>query len=196
MDTIRVARQRQVEAGQLEQLRAIYDDSFPPHERADFSFLVDCLASGARWFFVATRDDALLGFAMIVPFVTRDIHLLEYLAVSRDARGAGIGGKLLDGVTAAIRHSQSAIGILLEAEPDDEGDADERALRARRIAFYARHGAQAVDAPNYRVPLADRAGTMRMRLLWLPLAANAAAPRGEKLRECTAGILEKSYGVR
>ncbi|MCI0478072.1 MAG: hypothetical protein L0Y55_17660, partial [Anaerolineales bacterium] len=88
-------------------------------------------------------------------------------------------------------------GILLEVEPDDEGDADERAIRQRRIAFYARHGARVIDsAPNYRVPLADRAGTMRMKLLWLPLAANAETPRGEKLRECVVGILEKSYGVK
>ncbi|MBM3127461.1 MAG: hypothetical protein FJ009_02355 [Chloroflexi bacterium] len=201
MDTISVARQSQVEIGQLERFRAIYDDSFPPHERADFSSLVDSIAAESRWLYTATRDDALLGFAIIVPFVAREVHLLEYLAVSCDARSGGIGGILLDGIVAAIRNpalsevegSHFAIGLILEVEPDDEGDADERALRARRIAFYARHGAQTIDAPNYRAPLADRAGTMRMKLLWLPLA-DAAAPRGEKLRECITGILEKSYG--
>ena len=65
-----------------------------------------------------------------------------------------------------------------------------------RIDFYRRHGAQGVtDAPNYRVPLADRTGTMRMKLLWLPMAENAEMPRGEKLRECVMGVLEKSYGM-
>jgi GNAT superfamily N-acetyltransferase len=202
VETINVIRQTQIAAKQWESFRAIYLDSFPSYERAEFASLTASIVSGARWLFTATRDDDLIGFAIIVPFVVRDVHLLEYLAVSRAARSGGIGGALLDGAVAAIRNSQfaihnsqSAIGLILEVEPDDEGAADERALRARRIAFYARHGAQSVDAPNYRVPLADRAGTMRMKLLWLPVVANAAAPRGEKLRECVAGILEKSYEV-
>jgi ribosomal protein S18 acetylase RimI-like enzyme len=183
-------------AEQLEQLRAIYLDSFPSYERADFSFLVESIAAGERWLFTATRDDSLLGFAILVPRIARDIHLLEYLAVARDARGAGIGGRLLDDVRAAIRDAQSARGILLEVEHDAEGVADERALRARRLAFYLRHGARVIDdAPNYRVPLTDRAGTLRMKLLWLPVATNADAPRGEALRACVAGIFSKSYGV-
>jgi ribosomal protein S18 acetylase RimI-like enzyme len=197
MTPIQITRQARFGSPHADQLHAIYDDSFPSYERAEFSFLRDSIAAGTRWLYTATRDDDLLGFAIVVPHITREVHLLEYLAVSRDARGSGIGGILLTQVVSAIRDAQSAIGLILEVEPDDEGNADERALRARRIAFYRRHGARSIDgAPDYRVPLADRAGTMRMKLLWLPLAANAAAPRGDNLRECVAGILEKSYGVK
>ncbi|MCI0476220.1 MAG: GNAT family N-acetyltransferase, partial [Anaerolineales bacterium] len=142
LGTLLVAQLSHLAPVQFEQLRAIYDDSFPPHERADFSFLVDSIASGARWFFAATRNDDLLGFAIIVPDIARDAHLLDYLAVSRDARGGGIGGILLRHVVDATRASGNIAGILLEVEPDDEGDADERAIRQRRIAFYARHGAR------------------------------------------------------
>lgn len=196
MDAFEITAPRQLEAKWLESFRAIYLDSFPSYERADFSFLVESIAAGERWLFTATRDDSLLGFAILVPRIARDIHLLEYLAVARNARGAGIGGRLLDGVRAAIRDAQSARGILLEVEHDAEGVADERALRARRLAFYLRHGARVIDdAPNYRVPLTDRAGTLRMKLLWLPVTADADVPRGEALRACIAGILRKSYGV-
>lgn len=196
LDTLRVTQASQIALEHFEPLRAIYLDSFPPYERADFSFLVESIATGTRWLYTASRGDALLGFAIIVPHIARDIHLLEYLAVARVARNQGIGAALLGGLVNAIRHSPFAIGLILEVESDDEGDADERALRARRIAFYQRNGARVIDdARDYRVPLADRPGTMRMKLLWLPLVASTAAPRGENLRECVTGILAKSYGM-
>ena len=197
MDGIRVAEQTRLASKSRDQLRAIYHDSFPVHERADFAFLVDSIAAGERWFFTATRGDELFGFAIIVPYVARDVHLLEYLAVARQARSAGIGGVLLKHSVDAPRANGSIAGILLEVEHDDDGDADERALRARRIAFYERNGARLVEGvPNYRVPLIGCTGTMRMKLLWLAVDANVEAPRGGKLRECVAGILERSYGLR
>lgn len=197
MDGIRVAEQTRLASKSRDQLRAIYHDGFPPHARADLAFVVDSIAAGERWLFTATRGDDLFGFAIIVPYVTRDVHLLEYLAVARQARSAGIGGILLKHSVDAARANGSIAGILLEVEHDDDGDADERALRARRIAFYERNGARLVEGvPNYRVPLIGCTGTMRMKLLWLPIAANAPPPRGDKLRECVVGILERSYGLR
>lgn len=194
---LRVTQLLSLTPDQFLRLRAIYLDSFPSYERAEFAFLTRSIAAGERWLYAATRGDTLLGFAIIVPHVARGIHLLEYFAVARAARNQGIGGHLLTEVGDAIRNTQYTIGLLLEIEPDDEGNADERALRARRLAFYQRNGAHMIEeARAYRVPLADRAGTMRMKLLWLPLAANVAMPSGDVLRACIRGILEKSYGVR
>lgn len=196
MVALEITAPRQLDAKELESFRAIYLDSFPPHERADFSFLARSIAAGERWLFTAARGDALLGFAIVVPAVTRAAHLLEYLAVARAARKGRIGSRLLAHVIHAIRDAPSALGMLIEVEPDDEGDADERALRARRIAFYARHGARVIDAArDYRVPRADGAGTLRMKLLWLPIDARTDAPQGDALRERIVGILRKSYGV-
>lgn len=195
-DAIVITQLSQFSAKHAKQFRAIYLDSFPPHERAEFPSLIESIATGTRWFFAATCNDDLLGLAIIVPCVVADVHLLEYLAVDASARNAGIGGKLLQSVVAAIRVTRPAIGLLIEVEPNDEGNAAERKLRARRIEFYRRHGALVVeDAPNYRVPLTDREGTMRMKLLWLPIVENVEAPRGDKLRACVRGILEKSYGA-
>lgn len=181
---------------QMESFRAIYLDSFPPHERAEFGFLVESIATGTRWFFGATRGDTLLGFAILVPDIARDIHLLEYLAVSRDARNLGIGGKLLDHVANTLRDQSATRGLLLEVETDDEGDADTRALRARRIAFYRRHGARWVDRlPNYRVPIGN-AATMRMKLLWLPLNPATDLPDDATLRQCLVEIYTRSYELQ
>lgn len=186
----------QLDAQQWEQLNAIYLDSFPPYERVDFSFLLQSVKAGERWLVTATRDNTALGFAILVPAIGSGIHLLEYLAVARKARGCGIGGGLLEHTrTLCARAGRIIRGLLIEVEHDEEGDANERIVRQRRIAFYARHGACMVDAaPQYRVPLADRAGAMRMKLLWLPITPHAAAPRGEALRQCVTGIFTKSYG--
>lgn len=94
MDPITVTRRTQFSAKHAEQFRAIYLDNFPPHERADFSYLLDSIAQGGRWFFAATRGNDLVGFAIIVPQVASDVHLLEYLAVARESRNSGIGGTL------------------------------------------------------------------------------------------------------
>ncbi|MCX7839761.1 MAG: GNAT family N-acetyltransferase [Anaerolineae bacterium] len=181
---------------QCEQLNTIYLDSFPPYERADFLFLLQSIRAGERWLFTALQNDNVLGLAILVPFIARGIHLLEYLAVARDARGHGIGGRLLEHVVDVARATRTVRGIVIEVEHDEEGDATERVVRQRRIAFYARHGACVVDAaPQYRAPLADRVGVMRIKLLWLPIATDATAPRGDELRECITGIFTKSYGL-
>lgn len=196
MSPILFTQPTRLSASQVKQLRAIYLDSFPPYERADFSSVLQSIEADERWLVIATRANTVLGFAVLVPFIARDVHLLEYLAVARETRGRGIGGRMLEYVcTKCARALHIIQGLLIEVEHDEEGDANERVVRQRRIAFYARHGACVVDAaPQYRVPLADRAGTMRIKLLWLPIVQNATAPRGDALRECVTGIFIKSYG--
>ena len=191
---MRVVQSSSFVVEQLEQLRAIYLDSFPSYERADFSYLLNSIARGERWCFTAMQDDEILGLAIIVPHVASDIHLLEYLAVSNQVRGRGIGGRLLEEVITAMRAIPGTLGLLIEVEPADEGNQAERRLRARRLEFYRRRGARLVEGvPDYRVPMADREGTLRMILLWLPVTQNVERPHRDTLREGVTGILVKSY---
>ena len=193
-DRITITQPSQQSSKHTGQLRAIYFDSFPPHVRVDFAYLLASIAQGGRWLFAATRDDDLLGMAIVVPHVASDFHLLEYLAVARDTRSAGIGSMLLQHIVARMRAQGDGAGMFIEVESDDEGDPVEKSLRARRIGFYKRHGARMVEcAPDYRAPLADSDGTMRMKLLWLAINENAPVPHGAKLRECLRGILVTSY---
>lgn len=176
-------------------LREIYLDSFPPHERIDFTSLVASIVSGTRWLYTATDQEQLMGFAISIPRIAADVHLLEYLAVTRYARNGGIGGTLLDNLVDAIRAEDNVSGILLEVETDEEGADAERSLRQRRIGFYQRHGARLIEcAPHYRAPTDTADQTIAMKLLWLPINSTTEPPRGEKLRECIRGICEKSYG--
>ncbi len=193
---VTISQVRQLAPLHAEQCRAIYLDSFPSYERVDFATVLHSLAHGKRWLFIAQDGENVVGFAVIVPHVAREMHLLEYLAVARVVRGHGIGGQLLGFVKDALRAARTARGLVLEVEDDTEGNAAERILRQRRIAFYERYGARVIEnTTHYRVPMTDRPGTLRLKLLWLPLVTDAAVPRGARLRECVTGILTQSYGL-
>jgi ribosomal protein S18 acetylase RimI-like enzyme len=187
--SIRITRTAQLAPAHAAQFRAIYEASFPPAEREDFESYARRIAAGARWFFGAFRDDALIGLATFVPNIAPHIHLLEFLAIASEARSGGIGGQLLDEATRTL-----AADLMLEVESDDECAEEERKLRQQRIRFYQRHGAQVVTGLDYRIPRTDGRGTLPMKLMWLSPRGNAV-PRGEKLRACIAGIYTQCYGL-
>ena len=187
-----------VESKQVEPLRAIYFDSFPPPERGDFNDWLNEIAEGKRWLFLAEARCQIIGYATILPWVTADAHLLEYLAIARDCRGLNFGAQLLEHVADTMRALGKADGIFLEVESDDVDTATdaERYLRKRRIAFYTRNGAAIVDcAPRYRVPSLVGGDPLKMKIMWLPLRESAAPPHGQQLRECIIGSFTLDYGL-
>jgi len=176
------------------QLRAIHLSSFPPSERGDFDEWLAEISAGNKWLYIATIDDALVGYATILPNVAPQVYFLEYLAVAREHRNAGIGGQLLRHLARELRGK--ANGLIWEVETPDVGTPDERQLRARRIAFYSRNGGMPIDcAPRFRAPNLAGGEPVEEKLMWLSLAENSAPPRGEALRECIVGILTRDYGL-
>lgn len=191
-----VERFTPIPAQYLPAFRVIYLDGFPPHERAEFSELVESVETGTRWFFGATRAEILLGFATLVPNVARGVHLLEYLAVARAIRNEGIGGQLLDDLVRQLRAQDATHALVIEAEAEDGGDEAERALRRRRIAFYQRHGAQLIPGTEwYRAPNANDAGSTAMKLMWLALDTTCGLPPKNQVRDCVRGIYTRDYGL-
>ena len=69
-----------------------------------------------------------------------DFLFVDYLLVAREARGQGLGRRLLDGLKARGKP------ILLEVEPLDYADTD----TVKRQRFYAREGFRAAEAIAYR----------------------------------------------
>ena len=178
----------------LAQLRATHLDSFPPNERGDFDEWLAEISAGDKWLYTATIDDALVGYATILPGIAPRVYFLEYLAVAREHRNAGIGGQLLRHLARELRGKAS--GLIWEVESPDIGTPDERKIRARRIAFYARNGGMLIDcAPRFRAPNLAGGEPVEEKLMWLSLNGNDAPPRGEALRECIVGILTRDYGL-
>ncbi len=178
---------------QIERFCAINAEAFPPSERKPCSSILDEIAVGARWLFTGTHDGSLVGFAVLMPNVARDIHLLEFLAVDRAWRGKGVGSRLLESIVRQVRTSAS--GILIEVESDKAGPLEERRIRQQRIGFYVGNGAEVVNCPfAYSAPNQAGGENVRMKLMWLALR-DEGAPTGRRLLECIDGIYTKCYGL-
>jgi GNAT superfamily N-acetyltransferase len=189
-----------VESKQVEPLRAIYFDSFPPPERGDFNDWLNEIAEGKRWLFLAEARRQIIGYATILPWVTANAHLLEYLAIASGHRNQNFGAQLFRHVAKTMRALGKADGIFWEVESDatDTGtDADaETDLRRRRVAFYARNGGEVIEcAPRYRVPSLTGGEPLKMKIMWLSLREGAAPPRGQPLRECIISSYVLDYGL-
>ncbi|WP_102347332.1 GNAT family N-acetyltransferase [Bacillus sp. Marseille-P3661] len=71
---------------------------------------------------------------------TEDFIFIDYLFVSKDARGQGLGHKLLD------KLKQTSKPIILEVEPVDYEDTDTE----KRLRFYKREGFKHAESIGYR----------------------------------------------
>ena len=74
-----------------------------------------------------------LGFAITI--LHKDIVLLDYLAVSPDRRGNGLGSQILE----QLNHRYEGKRILLEIE-DPDARCKNKEERLRRRSFYLRNG--------------------------------------------------------
>ena len=194
MNNLQITQQSQLAPNLVEQFQTIYFDSFPPHERGDFSAILEAIRATKCWLFPATSGGDLVGFAIFMPNFTRDVHYLMYLAVSRNARSGGIGGILLERVVNLLRAAGNTSGILFEVETDDEGDADERQLRKRRITFYQRHHARLIESiTHYRAPSAVSGKLLNLKLMWLPMDPTTETPSGIQLREYIIALYARGY---
>jgi ribosomal protein S18 acetylase RimI-like enzyme len=193
---LHITQQSQLAPELVEQFRTIYLDSFPPHERGDFALLLESIRADKCRLFTATAGDDLVGFAILMPNITRGVHYLVYLAVSRNARSGGIGGILLERAVELLRAAGNTTGILFEVETDDEGTADERQLRKRRIAFYQRHNARLIESvTHFRAPSAISGELLNLKLMWLPMNPTTETPAGARLREYIVALYARGYGL-
>ena len=118
--------------------RAYHEDlerAFPPRELKPLSSIEGQARLGRYQVWGAEEDGAVLGTAF---FWLGDPGqaLLDYLCVSEDRRGRGIGSEMLR----RMRALGGWTAVLGEAEaPEAAPDPD---LARRRLAFYARNGAR------------------------------------------------------
>ena len=118
---------------QLADIEALYLDAFPREERKPFSLMLKKCEEGSMEMLALEQDGRFLGLAIMI--LHGEIALLDYLAVSPDARGGGVGTWTL----AALKSRYPDRHLLIEIEDPDE-PADNTAERVRRRAFYLRNG--------------------------------------------------------
>jgi GNAT superfamily N-acetyltransferase len=180
-------------------VRRIYEEGFPPHQRADFAELSD-RRQGGEFALVLVRTGQSgsgqpCGLAMLRSLGDTGWVFLRYFVVDHRQRGQGLGGLLWDHLTARLRADGFTLLVFDLDDPAEPGHGpDEVSVRARRIGFYQRHGASLLPATGYRTPHVTAHGTssgasVEADLDWTPmllmtaqLADDRAAPDDDWVR--------------
>ena len=161
---------RDPSAGDLAQVRLIYETNFTPVEQTPFSLLADWLKSDTLMLLVARArgDQRILGMAMLLPLQDTPSTHLMYLAVDRERHDQGIGGAFFRQMIDFLSEHTDANALFWElypARPDQPDHIDNR-----RIRFYKRLGASVVtEALHYVAPNYLEGGVIPCWLMWVPL---------------------------
>lgn len=122
-------------AMQLEQVEALYMRAFPPAERKPFALIRrKCTKGDVEILTIETADGAFAGEAITVKCGA--LVLVDYLAVSEEKRGCGVGSAALH----LLRERYAGKRLFLEIESTKEENAPNAEQRAKRKAFYLRNG--------------------------------------------------------
>ena len=133
-------------------VRGIYEEGFPPHQRADFAELSDGRQSG-EIALALVRGGQPSGFAMLRPLGGTGWVFLRYFVVDRHQRGQGLGGVLWDLLAARVRAAGFTLLVFDVEDPAEPSHGPgEASIRSRRIRFYERHGARLLPVTGYRTP--------------------------------------------
>lgn len=133
-------------ATELEAIREIYIEAFPPEERRPWEEIAspDTQKSGPKLMGIYHKEQ-IAGLVAIWDF--EKFIYIEHLAVDRSLRGSNIGGRAID-----LLKLQTAKPLLLEVEP---AESNPEALANRRINFYRRHGFDIIGRDYIQPPYGD-----------------------------------------
>lgn len=178
-------------------VRAIYEEAFPPQQRAPFDELIAGARKGDRFFVVVTGTADPVGFAALSQLKSIECVFVEYFAVARHRRGRGIGAGLWEEMLRTLEERHEPLRLVLEVEdPDEPGIAAEKVeVRRRRIRFWERCGARLLADHGYTMPDLG-GGTEPLRLMWAdPTMPTAARPTGEELFQLIRALYVEGYGL-
>ena len=157
-----ISRIHSASGPEFEGLVRIYSDAHPSSERKSVQALAAMVARPDYYFFVASRETSILGFAIVLCFAESDACLLEYMAVGSEMRNHGIGRLLF---AEAVAQPDIATRFLLAEVDSDKLPSPSSTLNTRRKSFYRRLGCREIEGLNYRMPLVSTALPPPMDLL-------------------------------
>ena len=126
----------------LYEIKEIYDthmqEAFPQSELRPYRNIEMLYKNGNYVCYGLYDDENLLAYAYFSRTQGGKYTLLDYFAVLKELRGTGIGSRFFPLLHEKMHDTD---GFLIEVESvESTDDADEKALRQRRIAFYERNG--------------------------------------------------------
>lgn len=177
----------------VKQVWTIAEDSFPPEEREPCLAFLEPIENGRSTLYIARQEEKMVGFTKLTHLGRSAIYFMEYLAVDRKFRNRSIGSTIIAFLRQDLQGQPNA-GMLLEVEPPQMAEGQERQLRERRIRFYQRHGAARIlDHDAYRMPSTIDEGSLWMHLMWLPFRAGDLPPANLSLKGLLNLLFQESY---
>jgi ribosomal protein S18 acetylase RimI-like enzyme len=110
------------------------------------------------------RPPAVVGFSVVYVPKDEPFCLIEYMAIDREYRNAGIGTNLFRNTVRTVHSERGDIPILLEVDSEREPSNDRISRKARK-QFYRKRGCLQVDGLSYRLPLLDQGAPPKMDLM-------------------------------
>jgi GNAT superfamily N-acetyltransferase len=172
------------------QLRRIYEQGFPPHQRASFAEVTSRRQDG-ELALALTSGGQPCGFAMLRPLGGTGWVYLRYFVVDHGQRGRGLGGLLWEHLTARLAGAGFTLLVFDVEDPDEPAcGPDQSEVRFRRIRFYQRHGASLLPVTGYRAPhaAAEASGWSPMLLMTAPLSGDQVALDPAGAQSVTAAV--------
>jgi ribosomal protein S18 acetylase RimI-like enzyme len=161
-ESLRVRRIHSGSDPAFAELVGIYTESHPESERKPASLLASMIERPEYRFLVVSQGTFVVGFSISIYFLHSDAALLEYMAVTPNRRGQGIGQFLFK---ETVKPKEDAERFLLaEVDSDREQSAD-KSERSRRKGFYRRLGCREVEGLRYLMPTVSSAKPPAMDLL-------------------------------
>jgi GNAT superfamily N-acetyltransferase len=181
-------------AAAMTALSRIYEEGFPPYQRAEFAAVTSQRQEG-ELALALVGDGQPCGFAMLRPLDGTGWIFLRYFVVDQARRGLGLGGVLWERLTARLRDAGFTLLVFDVEDPDEPAcGPDQVALRFRRVSFYQRHGASLLPVAGYRAPYVapESSGWSPMLLMTAPVSGRPAGPDPSQAR----AIVEAVYRFR
>jgi GNAT superfamily N-acetyltransferase len=142
-----------------------YVHDFPIYERKTYDYLKKLLL-GKQVKLLLAKNNALhiLGYAFIYEDKSEKIWWLEYIAITSEFRGCGIGSTFFKKIINFM--AIDYLGMVLEVEIPNSPIGKELQLQYKRLKFYEKLGAKRLDV-DYYYP--HQQGFLPMYLYFFPL---------------------------
>jgi len=177
---VTLAQLKLSEGEPFRQLYAIYAASITPREQKPEDWLRAMVRAPEYRVWIAKGGSRVLGFSILFLPPAAGFALLEYMAVTPERRGQGLGGKLF---RRTANHAATPQGrklpVLLEIDSEREASSD-RTIRKSRERFYRRLGCMKIAGLRYFMPLHGVGPAPEMDLM--VYGAEPRLPRGDLKR--------------
>jgi len=186
---------------EFEQLRSIYVSTFPlenaKHLGTYTNHIHNMLINNNRYhLYAALEEGSIIGISLLYIFENLRMALLDYMAVTLNFQGRGIGRKLFEfTINEFNRLIPDNIGMVLEVLKENISDPDELLIRKRRIQFYSRLGVKVLKGVNYLLPI-QIDGNVEEMYLMIKLSKNMTRISKKNISDFIDSVYTDIYDYR